>query len=90
MATNWSIESGVYYIKLDTDFFIKDIIQYNPNIKAYQRYTIQSRIPHDILWGYYRLLNGEFVIDEKLKEVFDEKHKIIEPEIVEEELKTEE
>jgi hypothetical protein len=90
MAINWSIEPGIYYIKVDEQHFIKDVIQYDPHIEVYKKYKLEDGIPHDILWGYYQLLDGKLVINAEQKEIFDEANKIIEPEIVEEELKTEE
>jgi hypothetical protein len=90
MATNWIIEPKVYYIKTDEKQFIKDIIQYDPKVEAYKQHIIETAIPYDVLWGYYQFIDETIVLNEELKAIYDEANKIIEPEIVEEELKTEE
>lgn len=90
MATNWSIEPTVYYIKTDNKQFIKDIIQYDPKVEAYKKYIIETAIPYDGLWGYYQLIDGTIVLNEEAKAMYDEANKMIEPDIVDEEPKTEE
>lgn len=81
---NLVIEEKVYYIKVDEQNFIKDVIQYNPGLEIYKRYEMETVVPYDVLWGYYQLIDGEFVINEEAKAAFDEANKPVE-EVVEDE-----
>lgn len=58
----------LYFIHFDESGYITDLTRFNPGRPTYTAHDIDPKqIPTDILRGYYKLENGQFVLDEARK-----------------------
>ncbi len=70
-----------YNIKLDENGYVSDLTMISPAPPEYTRIEVGT-IPSDVMCGYYKLENNEFVLDEAKKTEFELNNPIIEDELI--------
>jgi hypothetical protein len=55
----------IYFIGVNNQGYVIDVTRFNPGRDNYNSYNINSLdIPQDVLMGYYKFVDGQFVLDE--------------------------
>lgn len=70
----------IYNIKFDENDYVVDLTQLSPAPSDYIAVEIGD-IPHDVMCGCYKLVDGLFVLDEDKKTQWENDQIINEPEI---------
>jgi hypothetical protein len=81
------IEKGKFYLQ-ETNGYITDVVEYNPNIEGYNLFEI-DKLPQDIMNGCYRIENNKLVLDKiKYAEFVAEQERLLKEfqEVIEDEI----
>jgi hypothetical protein len=68
----------IYNVKLDENGFVTDLTKISPAPAGYAPMEV-GELPGDVICGYYRLVDGTFVLDELKKAKYDEENQAREP-----------
>ncbi len=68
----------VYHIKLDENGFVADLTKITPAPTGYVPMEV-GKLPGDVICGYYRLVDGVFVLDEAKKAEYEAANQPSEP-----------
>lgn len=68
----------IYNIKLDANGFVTDLTKISPAPVGYAPMEIEE-LPGDVICGYYKLVDGVFVLDEAKKAEYEAANQPSEP-----------
>lgn len=65
------VSASTYYILVDAEGYVVSLTAWAPAPPEYVVYEV-GEIPGDVLRGYYKLVDGEFILDEAKKTEWEE------------------
>jgi hypothetical protein len=77
MFASTAIAAQEYWILFDNDGYVVFLTAHKPALDGYEKHSIGD-IPNDILRGYYKLIDGQFVLDEAKKAQWETENPVTE------------